>query len=151
MLDSDLAILYGCINGAKTINQAVKRRTERFPEDFYFQLTEEEYKNLFSRSQLGTLNKSGNNRGSNIKYLPYVFTEQGTAQLASVLRTQNAAIISLGIARAFVSMRHYIKDNSLVLENIININNKLDNHDKKLIEHDEKIEELFSKFETDGF
>ena len=46
MLDSDLAILYGCINGAKTINQAVKRHTERFPEDFYFQLTEEEYKNL---------------------------------------------------------------------------------------------------------
>lgn len=72
MLDSDLARLYECANGTKTINQAVNRHLNRFPGDFYFQLTEEEYNSL--RSQVGTL-KIG--RGQHTKYLPYVFTEQG--------------------------------------------------------------------------
>lgn len=82
MLDSDLAKLYECSNGAKTINQAVKRHINRFPERFMFRLTDEECK-ICSRSQFGTLN----GRGHNIKYLPYVFTEQGVAMLATVLRT----------------------------------------------------------------
>ena len=70
MLDSDLAKLYGCKNGTKDINKAVKRNIERFPEDFYFQLNSSELKSL--RFQNGTL-KAG--RGEHTKYLPYVFTE----------------------------------------------------------------------------
>ena len=73
MLDSDLAKLYHCVNGTKTINQAVKRNRERFPSDFYFQLNEEESKLLWS--QFGTTNYSMS------RYLPYVFTEEGVAML----------------------------------------------------------------------
>lgn len=83
MLDSDLAKLYQCSNGTKSINLAVKRHLKRFPERFMFQLTENEV----SRFQIETLNKNGQKQGTNIKYLPYVFTEQGVAMLATVLRT----------------------------------------------------------------
>lgn len=92
MLDSDLARLYECVNGTKTINQAVNRHLDRFPEDFYFQLTEEEYTSL--RSQSGTLK---NGRGQHKKYLPYVFTEQGVAMLATVLRTSISSQMSISI------------------------------------------------------
>lgn len=75
MIDSDLARLYECVNGTKTINQAVNRHLDRFPNDFYFQLTEEEFKSL--RSQIGTLK---NGKGQHKKYLSYVFTEQDTTK-----------------------------------------------------------------------
>lgn len=106
MLDSDLAKLYECKNGTKTINQAVKRHINRFPERFMFRLTEEETK-IFSRSQFGTLK----GRGHNIKYLPYAFTEQGVAMLATVLRTPVAEEVSIRIMDAFVAMRKYISTN----------------------------------------
>lgn len=77
MLDSDLARLYKCANGTKTINQAVKRHVNRFPKRFMFQLNASET-NKYSRSQVGTLNK----RGKNVKYLPYAFTEQGVATMS---------------------------------------------------------------------
>ena len=77
MLDSDLAKLYQCKNGTKDINKAVKRNIERFPEDFYFQLSSEEYNNIL-RFQNGTLELK---QGQYSKYLPYVFTEQGVAML----------------------------------------------------------------------
>ena len=92
MLDSDLAMLYDCVNGTKTINQAVNRHADRFPNDFYFQLTEKEYNSL--KSQLGTLK---NGRGQHKKYLPYVFTEQGVAMLATILRTSIASQMSISI------------------------------------------------------
>ena len=82
MLDSDLARLYECANGTKTINQAVNRHLDRFPGDFYFQLTKEEYDNL--KSQIGT---SSSNEYGGVRKMPYVFTEQGVAMLVSVLRT----------------------------------------------------------------
>ena len=78
MLDSDLAKLYQCKNGTKDINKAVKRNIERFPEDFYFQLTKEEYSN-FLRFQNGTLELE---QGKYSKYLPYAFTEQGVATMS---------------------------------------------------------------------
>ena len=81
MLDSDLAKLYGCVNGTKTINQAVKRNVDKFPDDFYFQLTKNEFFNL--KSQLGT--SSWNDYGG-IRKLPYVFTEQGVAMLATIIK-----------------------------------------------------------------
>ena len=104
MLDSDLAILYECKNGTKDVNKVVKRNIKRFPTDFYFQLTKEEC----SRFHFGTLNIK---RGQNIKYLPYVFTEQGVSVLSSVLHTDIAVEMSIKIIRAFVLMRDYIGNN----------------------------------------
>ena len=88
MLDSDLAKLYECANGTKTINLAVKRHINRFPERFMFQLTYEEYGNL--RFQVETANNMS-------RTLPYVFTEQGVAMLATILRTKVAEEVSISI------------------------------------------------------
>ena len=142
MLDSDLAKLYECVNGTKTINQAVKRHINRFPERFMFVLTEEESKE-FSRSQIGTLN----GRGHNIKYLPYAFTEQGVAMLATILRTPVAEKISIRIMDAFVAMRKYIS-NSLIEQKYIN-NLVLEDHDKIIeMENDVKLLQVsFDKLE----
>ena len=84
MLDSDLAFLYECKNGTKTINQAVNRHINKFPKRYMFQLTKEEYLNL--KSQIGTSNI--NNYGG-VRKLPNVFTEQGVAMLATILKTPN--------------------------------------------------------------
>ena len=102
MLDSDLARLYNCKNGTNPINLAVKRHLNRFPERFMFQLTEEEYKNL--RFQFETANNMS-------RSLPYVFTEQGVAMLATILKTEIAEEASIKIMDAFVAMRHYIGNN----------------------------------------
>ena len=107
MLDSDLAKLYECKNGTKSINLAVNRNLDRFLEDFYFQLKEEEYNNL--KFQIET-SSSKNNYGG-VRKLPYVFTEQGVAMLATVLRTEVASKMSVAIMRAFVVMRKYISSN----------------------------------------
>ena len=136
MLDSDLAKLYECKNGTKVINQAVNRNIERFPGDFYFQLTHQEYFDL--KSQFVT--SSSNNNYGGVRKLPYVFTEQGTAMLATVLKTPASAQVSVKIMRAFVSMRHYLNDNKDIYKNLNHINNKL-------IEHDEKLNYIFSKFD----
>ena len=108
MLDSDLAILYGCKNGTKTINLAVKRNIERFPSNFYFQLTKEEYDEIrfkYLRFQIET--SKIETRGGR-QYIPYVFTEQGVAMLSSVLRTKEAAKVNVDIMNAFVEMRRFI-------------------------------------------
>lgn len=115
MLDSDLGILYGCVNGAKTVNQAVKRNIDRFPEDFYFQLTKEEYYDILQLKN----QKLELEHGKFVKYLPYAFTEQGVAMLASVLKTEIASKVSVNIMRAFVLMRKYISTN-LVEQKYIN-------------------------------
>ena len=142
MLDSDLAILYGCINGTKTINQAVKRNLERFPSNFYFQLTKIEYDNL--KSQFGT---SNNNFYGGIRKLPYVFTEQGVAMLASVLRTKNAAKISVNIMNAFVYMRRFINENKDIFKRVIEIENDTSYIKNALIDHEDKINKIFNKFD----
>ena len=139
MLDSDLAKLYKCTNGTKDINKAVRRNIEKFPKDFYFQLTNEEYNSL--RFQFGTLK---NGRGEHKKYLPYVFTEQGISMLASVLHTSNAIKMSVNIIRAFVLMRHYISDNLLEQKHINNI--VLEDH-STLLEHDNDIKLLQESFQ----
>ncbi len=86
MLDFDLAKLYHCVNGSKIINQAVKRHINRFPNDFYFQLTDEDCYNLWS--QIGTANRMSRSN-------PYAFTEQGVAMLATILRTEVSEEVSL--------------------------------------------------------
>lgn len=139
----DLAKLYGCANDTKTINLAVKRHINKFPERFMFQLTKEES----SRFHTETLNEKNSKRGSNIKYLPYAFTEQGIAMLATILKTKNADNVSIAIMDAFVAMRHFIIDNKDIYVNLNNINNELLSNKKKFIEYDNKFNELFSKFE----
>ena len=135
MLDSDLAWLYQCSNGAKTVNQAVKRHIKRFPERFMFQLTENEFN--FLRSQFGT--SKIETRGGRT-YLPYVFTEQGVAMLSSVLRTPVAEEVSVRIMDAFVAMKKYISNNLLEQKY----------YNDMIIRHDSEIkllQESFSKFE----
>ena len=145
MLDSDLAKLYGCKNGTKDINKAVKRNTNKFPEDFYFQLNEEEC----PRFHFGTLNIK---RGQNIKYLPHVFTEEGVAMLSSVLKTDIANEVSVKIMRAFVSMRHILMNNLDYHKELSIIQNKVLEHDNVLLEHKEKLLEygnIINSFSTD--
>ena len=110
MLDSDLAKLYQCKNGTKDINKAVKRNIERFPRDFYFQLTEMEQENLWFQN--GTANKM-------MRTTSHVFTEQGCAMLATVLKTEVASIVSVNIMRAFVNMKRIISAN-LIEQKYIN-------------------------------
>jgi hypothetical protein len=99
MLDSDLAALYEV--EAKVLNQSVKRNLERFPSDFMFQLTNEEWNSL--RSQFVT---SNTNRGGR-RYAPYVFTEQGVSMLSSVINSKRAIEVNISIMRTFVKIRQY--------------------------------------------
>ena len=131
MLDRDLAKLYEYANGTKTINLAVKRHIKRFPERFMFQLTEKELNEL--RFQLETTNNMS-------RTMPYAFTEQEVAMLATILRTKVAEEVSIRIMDAFVEMRKYI-NNNLIEQTYIN---------KLVIKDHERInllEETFSKLE----
>ena len=133
MLDSDLAKLYQCSNGTKTINQAVKRHINRFPERFMFQLTQSEYYEIL-RSQVGTLELE---QGHYSKYLPFVFTEQGVAMLATILRTSVAVEVSIKIMDAFVAMRKYISSNLIEQKHINNL----------VMKHEEQINIIFDYFD----
>ena len=132
MLDSDLAKLYECKNGTKEINQAVKNNPDKFPNDFYFRLSEVELKYL--RSNFLTANRKS-------RSLPYAFTEQGIAMLATVLHTPAAAEVSVNIMRTFVKMRKIISSN-LIEQKYIN---------ELVIKDNERInllEESFLKLEA---
>ena len=141
MLDSDLAMLYGCKNGTKSLNLAVKRHINRFPERFMFHLTKNVYSSIYSRFQFETLNKNNQKQGLNIKYLPYVFTEQGVAMLSAILKTEVAEEISIKIMDAFVAMKNII-NTSLIKQKYIN---------SLVLEHDNEIrllQESFNKLST---
>jgi len=97
MLDYDIAILYEV--ETKRIKEAVRRNTDRFPEDFVFELTAEESKEL--RTQSATSNRGGN------RYPPFAFTEEGVAMLSSILRSEKATQVNIAIMRAFVFIRQY--------------------------------------------
>jgi phage regulator Rha-like protein len=99
MLDAHLAELYGV--ETKALKRAVRRNRDRFPEDFMFQLDEEENDAL--RYHFGSLK-----RGEHVKYLPYAFTEQGVAMLSSVLRSKRAVLVNIEIMRAFVKLRELL-------------------------------------------
>ena len=109
MLDRDLAVLYGV--ETSSLNRQVKRNIERFPEDFMFQLSRSEC----SRCQIGILNVG---RGSNIKYLPYAFTENGIAMLSGVLRSHTAIEINIKIMRVFNAMRRALSSMAPILARI---------------------------------
>lgn len=137
MLDSDVARLYQYTT--KNINKAVRRNIDRFPEDFCFRLTENEFQNL--RFQFGTLNKKVNNGDVTRKYLPYVFTEQGISMLAGVLKNEIAVKVSVNIIRAFVEMRKFLILNGQIFERLTNI-------EYKLLEHDKKFDEVFNQLQS---
>lgn len=99
MLDFDLAELYG--SETKRLKEAVRRNLKRFPCDFMFELTKEEFESL--RSQIASSNKRGGTR-----YMPFAFTEQGVAMLSSVLNSEAAIEINISIMRAFVTVRQYL-------------------------------------------
>ena len=141
MLDSDLARLYGCKNGTKSLNLAVKRHINRFPERFMFQLTKEEYSSIYSRFQIETLNKNNQKQGINIKYLPYVFTEQGVAMLSAILKTDVAEEISIKIMDAFIAMKKII-NTSLIEQKYFNELTIKNTEDIKL------LQESFNKLNT---
>ena len=117
MLDSDLAEIYGV--ETKTLNQAVKRNTSRFPSDFMFQLTLEEWTSL--RSQSVTLK-----RGQHRKYLPYAFTEHGALMLANVLNSERAALTSVHVVRAFVKLRQMLASNAELARKLEALERKYD-------------------------
>ena len=131
MLDSDLAKLYECKNGTKVINQAVKRNITKFPERYCFQLTETEYRNLKFQNGTSSLNNYGG-----VRKMPYVFTEQGVAMLATVLKTPVADAVSMRIIDAFVYMRRYLSGEIG--------SNMLVNHEERIL----KLEEQFNKFSS---
>lgn len=130
ILDSDLAALYQV--ETKNFNKAVGRNIERFPEDFRFQLTKEEFDDL--RFQIGTSNNRGGRR-----YLPYAFTEQGISMLASVLHSDVAVQASIKIMRAFAEMRRFISNNALLFEQISSIELKQMEYQKSTNERFDRV------------
>ena len=133
LLDSDLAALYGV--GTKVLNQAVKRNQDRFPEDFMFQLTAEEWDRL--KSQIVTSNKpaaamrsqsvTSKSRGG-VRYRAYAFTEQGVAMLSSVLRSPRAVEVNIAIMRTFVQLRRLMDSNRDLARKIEAMEKKYDEH-----------------------
>jgi len=150
MLDRDLAELYGV--ETKALNQAVKRNEARFPSDFRFQLSSEEFENLRSQIVISNTNASlrsqnvtlENGRGKHRKYLPYVFTEQGVSMLSAVLKSDIAVDISVKIIRAFVEMRKIISSNSLLFSKMEALEKRQITYELKT---DAKIEKVLNALE----
>ena len=137
MLDSDLARLYGV--ETRVLNQAVKRNIERFPEDFMFQLTEEDSQNLKSQNVISSW---GGNRKP-----PYAFTENGVAMLSSVLRSKTAIEVNIRIMRAFTAMRSFLTNNSHVFQRLETVEHHQLLLQEHLSEHDKKFEEVLSRLD----
>lgn len=147
-MDSDLAEMYGV--ETKVLNQAVKRNLDRFPEDFMFQLTVEEWEGLkaefeeqkgrdFLRSQIVTLEDG---RGRHRKYLPYVFTEQGVAMLSSVLNSPTAIQVNISIMRVFVKMRQWATNYEGLVKRIEELSQNQSEHNEHIRNIYQIIEEL---------
>jgi len=127
MLDADLAELYGVETGA--LNRAIKRNSERFPEDFMLQLTAKEFADL--KCQIGISSRGGR------RYLPYVFTEHGTIMAASVINSPRAIEISVHVVRAFVRLRELVSTHK-------ELSHKLDELERKVSSHDQAIAGLIN-------
>ena len=138
MLDRDLATLYGV--ETKRLNEQVKRNIKRFPEDFMFQLTKDEC----LRSKIATLNEG---RGQHLKYMPYVFTENGVAMLSSVLRSDTAIEVNIRIMRAFTSTRHFLQNNAEVFQRLSTMEYHQLEMQQHLQESDKRIEEVFRRLD----
>lgn len=137
MLDADLAELYGV--ELRALNQAVKRNADRFPEDFMFQLTAEEFSAL--RSQIVTL-KTG--RGQHRKYLPYAFTEHGALMLGNVLKSERAVEVSLMVVRVFVHLRELVSTHKELSQKLNQLERKVGAHDRAIAELINAIRQLMA-------
>ena len=146
MLDFELAEIYGY--STKRFNEQVKRNNEKFDDDFMFQLTDEEVSEL-SRSQNATLNK-GTGRGSNIKYNPYAFTEQGIYMLMTVLRGELAVRQSKALIRMFKQMKDFIIENQDFIgsKELVKIAIQTNQNTNDIKQNSMKISELNSKMDT---
>ncbi|MCX6322512.1 MAG: ORF6N domain-containing protein [Bacteroidia bacterium] len=127
MLDEDLAELYGVTTG--NLNKAVNRNATRFPDDFMFQVTKEEFDNLIF--QFGTSSWGGRRK------LPNAFTEQGVAMLSGVLHSERAITVNIQIMRVFTKIREILTDN-------LSVRHEIEEIKKQLINHDKNIELVFS-------
>ena len=132
LLDRDLAKIYQV--DTKVLNQAVKRNIERFPEEFRFQLTKEEFENWKSQIVTSNMDKMG------LRKTPYAFTEQGVAMLSSVLRSDIAIQVSIQIMKAFVAMRQSYLTNQEITTRISSL-------EFKQQFTDEKVNQLFKALE----
>jgi hypothetical protein len=133
MLDSDLAAIYQVTT--KRLNERLKRNRSRFPEDFAFQLTAKEFRNL--RSQFATSNKRGGRR-----YRPWVFTEHGAIMLASVLNSDIAVQASVRVVRAFVKLREMVAANAQLAAKLEELERRLDSHDEAIVDLFEALKRL---------
>jgi hypothetical protein len=130
MLDSDLAKIYGV--PTYRFNEAVKRNRQRFPADFMFQLTREEFAHLISQIAISSSRHGGRRK------LPYAFTEHGALQAANVLRSKRAVAMSLFVIRAFIELRDKIATNGAILKRLAEI-------DKTLLLHDSALRDVYKK------
>ena len=147
MLDFDLAAMYE--TETKVLKQAVKRNINRFPPDFMFELTAAEYNSL--RSQFVTLKNAG--RGKHSKYLPFAFTEQGVAMLSSVLNSERAIEVNIGIMRAFVAIRRYALTYTELSQRLTELEIRSEDFEKALVLllQDRKDKKDWEKRERIGF
>ncbi|MDQ3181649.1 MAG: ORF6N domain-containing protein [Acidobacteriota bacterium] len=132
ILDADLAKLYGVTT--KVLNQAVKRNQARFPEDFMFQLTKEEFDNLRSQFVTSSSTSYGGRR-----YLPYVFTEHGAIMAANVLNSEQAVVASVQVVRAFVKLRQILASNADLARKVEELEKKYDANFKVVFEAIRKL------------
>ena len=148
LLGQQLAELYDV--PVKVLIQAVKRNRSRFPEDFMFQLSREEFENLkspFVTSNAGEALRSQSvtlKRGQHVKYLPYAFTEQGVAMLSSVLRSERAVQVNVAIMRAFVGLRRMLASNESLARKLAELEGRLEGHDRAIKTLFDAIRELMA-------
>jgi hypothetical protein len=141
MLDADLAAMYGV--PTKALNQAVQRNIQRFPEDFMFQLSKQEFTNLISHFAISS--SANNQEVTNLKSqfvtsslhggvrkLPYAFTEQGVAMLSSVLRSERAVRVNIAIMRAFVSLRGMMRSQDTIKQELSALKRQYKDHDDQI-------------------
>lgn len=141
MLDRDLAILYGI--ETKRLKEQVKRNISRFPEDFMFELTKSEFENW--RSQFATSNSDK----MGLRYLPMAFTEHGVLMLSSVLKSDKAIQVNIQIMRIFTKVRQMLLDTTELKIDILQIQKKLENHDKNIELVFSYLDELTEKKENE--
>ena len=134
MLDSDLAKLYGV--ETKRINEAVKNNLEKFPERFSWKLADKEYYNLRTNFSTSSLENGYGGR----RYNPRVFTEQGIAMLATILKSKKATQVSIRIMDTFVGMRRFINDNKDIFRRLTTV-------EYKMLEYDENFDKIFNALE----
>lgn len=137
MLDRDLAALYEV--ETRVFNQAVKRNIKRFPADFMFQLSKQEFENWKSQIVISNSEKMG------LRKLPYAFTEQGVAMLSGIINSEKAIVMNIAIMRAFVEMRRMALNNKLIADKLNKIEDKLGSHDDQLNQIYQAIEDLLEE------